>query len=210
MTLQTSNYGAARSILGLAEILLWCGIGLGLIVAMIAGGAASAGFGSSGLLAAIPGVAISLFCFVGIVLVQMSKATVDTADYTFQMLKVARDQLDVSKSALQHAEKSSSYAARQGEETAASPAGVTKPEGLAAEVTQTKLNEGDAVPSFMRLGGPTPNSSSVTEYRGHLIERSIHGFNTQDKKFPSLELAKKYIDGQKLKARSQRSNGLTS
>ena len=43
---------------------------------------------------------MAVFCFVGVLLVRMGKAALDTADYNYQMLRVARQQLAVSHKAL--------------------------------------------------------------------------------------------------------------
>ncbi len=198
MSVKTSNYGAARSILALAELTLWCGIGLGVIVAIVAAGAASRGFGSSGLLAAVPGIFISVICFLGIVIVQMAKATVDSADYGYQMLGVARDQLSISQQALRHSEQAISYAARATTEPKANTADVTGTSGK-SDVSAANPNESVPLPSFMRSGENEPTSPRVTDYRDALIERTINGYTAMDKTFETLELAKDYIDGQRLR-----------
>ena len=77
MNLKTSNYGVARSVLGLIEIVLWIILVLALIFALASSGSASRGFGAPGLLAAIPGIAIGAVSLLGIAIVQDAKASVD-------------------------------------------------------------------------------------------------------------------------------------
>ena len=61
------------------------------------GGGAS---GMATLTGLLPGLAISFAGFIGLALVQIGRAAVDTAEYTQQMLQIARDQLQVSKQGL--------------------------------------------------------------------------------------------------------------
>ena len=71
---------------------------------MVAFGAASAanrGFGGgTEIFAAMPGIVIGIISLFGVALTQNGRATVDSAEYGQQMLKVARDQLEVSKQSL--------------------------------------------------------------------------------------------------------------
>ncbi len=48
----------------------------------------------------VPGIGIGITGFILVAFVQMGRATVDTAEYTQQMLKLSRDQLEVSKQSL--------------------------------------------------------------------------------------------------------------
>lgn len=188
MNVKTSNYGAARGILGLAEIGLWGGVGLGVIVAISAAGAASRGFGSPGLLAALPGIFISMICFLGVVLVQMAKATVDTADYSYQMLSVARDQLAVSKQALSKPNAASTYASQVPK--AQSDRVLTRGAG-------SKVNSnGPASSGVLEAQQPQPNSAQrKLDYRGKRINRTVHGYLVEGHNFETLELAKLHVDG---------------
>lgn len=185
MKMSTSNYGASRGILGFSELVLWCGIGLGLILALVAGGAASSGFGVSGILAAIPGIAISVFCFVGVVMVQMAKAAVDTADYSYQMLSVARDQLAVSKQGLSNAMVAPTYSAQ-------------------AQQNSGTTNE-KATTTSQPAGTPfLQNANQQTfDHKGMRINRTIHGFLVEGRTFGTLDLAKNHVDAEHLKAELQ-------
>lgn len=202
MSLKTSNYGAARGILGFAELILWCGIGLGVIVAIVAAGAAARGFGSSGLLAAVPGIFISVLCFLGVVIVQMAKATVDSADYSYQMLSVARDQLAVSKQGLSKASAPQGYASGA-------------PKGAAPE--QSKMSAGQQMLATQSRNEPTPVPPRDTpltkqdwDYRGLRINRTVHGYLVEGQTFETLELAKLHVDGEALRAGLHRPSGASS
>lgn len=201
MSLKTSNYGAARSILGLAELLLWCGVGLGVLIAIIAAGAASRGFGASGLLAALPGIAVTIISFLGVVMVQIGKAGVDSADYSYQMLGIARDQLDVSRRALQQGKAlEQGYAAVQAAkaelrvEPAAATASATfaarRPNGSEAE--RPVLSAGRVEP---QLTAPKPASdSSLLQYGGRDIRKEGNRYQVDGKTFDKLELAYRHIE----------------
>ncbi len=213
MNLKTSNYGAARSILGISEILLWCGVGLGVIVALGAGGAASRGFGASGMVAAAPGIAISLFCFIGIVQVQMSKAAVDTADYTYQMLGIARDQLAVSKRAMNPRTEARTYSASKAETglSATQKPPVAQDQSRGAEGSRARgavsTEIDDNLPSFLQSEQALSQSPQSTQHRGRQINRTIHGFLVEGHTFANLELAKNHIDAEHLKAEMASSKG---
>ncbi|MDU8913931.1 hypothetical protein [Aestuariicoccus sp. MJ-SS9] len=106
------SYEAARSLFSFLGFIAWVAIIFGSIAAF--GGASAAsqvrsfGSGTNGMaviLAAAPGVALVFFGFLGLAVVQIGRAGVDTAEYTQQMLKIARDQLEVSQQALTHGRK---------------------------------------------------------------------------------------------------------
>jgi len=99
------DYGVARSLFGFIEFLFWAGVVIGVIVAFAAMNVASRGFGGGpGILAALPGMLMAITSLFGVALVQNARATVDTAELTQQMLKVARDQLEVSQQAVKQGE----------------------------------------------------------------------------------------------------------
>ena len=174
--MKTSNYGTARGVLAFAEIVLWCGVGLGVIIAVVAGGAASRGFGSSGLLAALPGIAIAVVSFIGVVLTQMGKATVDTADYNYQMLEVARQQLAVSHKTLSATSPPTSFADQPpaNPNSASSPASAPK-----------------ALPGTYRA--PITDHPDW-EYKGRQIHKTDRGFVVEGRTFATLDQARSHVD----------------
>ena len=184
LNLKTSNYGAARSILGLAEILWWCGFGLGIILALAGGGAGASGFGGgAGILGAVPGIIISIFCFFGVVHVQQTKASVDSADYAYQALAIAREQLAISKQALKQDAQALSFADR------AQTDGTTSTASTTAETSwRSSRREEPTLP-----GGAI--ALEDWDYRDTRIHRTEHGFLVEGQTFQSLGDAKRYVDG---------------
>lgn len=95
------SYEAARSLFSFLAFIAWSVVVIGVIIALVsAAGASQYGGGGAGLLALIPGIGIGITGFILVAFVQMGRATVDTAEYTQQILKVSRDQLQVSKQSL--------------------------------------------------------------------------------------------------------------
>jgi hypothetical protein len=100
------SYEAARTYFSILGVISWIVIVLGGIVALIsvaAVGQISREFGGSsaaGLAGVAPGLVLMFAGFLGLVFVQIGRAGVDTAEYTQQMLKIARDQLEVSRQGL--------------------------------------------------------------------------------------------------------------
>jgi hypothetical protein len=95
------SYEAARSLFSFLAFIAWSTVAIGVLVALISAEGVSryAGDGA-GLLAMVPGIGIGITGLVLVAFVQMGRANVDTAEYTQQMLKISRDQLEVSKQAL--------------------------------------------------------------------------------------------------------------
>lgn len=117
------SYDGARALFSFLSFLAWSMVIVGVILAF-GGSAAVSQFSrsTSAIFGALPGIAVSAVGLFLIALVQNSRATVDTAEYTQQMLKVARDQLDVSKQSLkQNHTAPQSYAAVNGSENNESP-----------------------------------------------------------------------------------------
>ncbi len=213
MNLKTTNYGAARGILGLFEKVSWVVIAFGILLVLGAGAGASQAFAMPFVLAALPGLFICLVGFVCLVLVQMVKANVDTADYTYQVLSVARDQLEVSRQALQKSEQAITYAARQATSTTAAasaqaePAEANQQASYAARPEPPQATGEAAIPSFMRSDAGTTSANKITNYRGAQIERTIHGYSVRNRTFATLELAKNAVDAKHLQASLEDSLG---
>ena len=106
------SYEAARTYFSILSFISWCVILLGVVVVLVGFGAASQmsrGFGGtpSGLAllsAVVPGAGLAFAGFMGLVFAQIGRAGVDTAEYSQQSLKVARDALEVSRHSLQKAD----------------------------------------------------------------------------------------------------------
>ena len=95
------SYEVARTLFSFLAFCAWSIVVVGVLVALIgAGGGSRYGGAGAGLLAMVPGLSIGIAGLLLVAFVQIGRATVDTAEYSQQMLKVARDQLDVSKQGL--------------------------------------------------------------------------------------------------------------
>ena len=95
------SYETARFLFSFLAFCAWSVVIIGVLAALIgAGGASRYGGAGAGFLAMAPGFGIGLLGLLLVAFVQMGRATVDTAEYTQQMLKIARDQLEVSKQGL--------------------------------------------------------------------------------------------------------------
>jgi hypothetical protein len=107
--MQMRSYGVARGLFSLLSALAWV---------MIVGGAfaAFAGFDygaqmrspnplAMAITMGTPGVALFFFGFIMLATSQVGRASVDTAEYSQQMLQTARDHMDVSKQLLRQGEK---------------------------------------------------------------------------------------------------------
>lgn len=93
------SYAAARSLFSFLAFMAWCAIIGGGLVAFIAGGAVSQ-FNRSAMAmlpAIMPGLFIVVVGFLMLAMVQIGRASVDSAEYGQQALQVARDQLAFAK-----------------------------------------------------------------------------------------------------------------
>lgn len=103
------SYEAARGLFSFISAVAWFLIAAGVIMAIF-------GFSEgwrinprnpdvSRLIASIPGVLVGIIGFVTLAMSQMGRASVDTAEYTQQMLQLSREQLDVSRQSLRQSEQ---------------------------------------------------------------------------------------------------------
>jgi hypothetical protein len=95
------SYEVARTLFSFLAFCAWSIVVVGGLVALIgAGGGSRYGGAGAGLLAMVPGLSIGIAGLLLVAFVQIGRATVDTAEYTQQMLKISRDQLEISKQGL--------------------------------------------------------------------------------------------------------------
>jgi len=159
------SYSAARGMFGFLEFLSWFGIIIGAIIALVAAGGVSQvrGFGNTSgvgmmMLAAAPGIGMALSGFFGLVFVQIGRAGVDTAEYSQQMLKVARDQLAVSNQMLTGSQRlEHGFTALKAPEP---PSGQSADFGQMTATDGTGMNtpQESAVPDEPQLSAKTSNS----------------------------------------------------
>jgi len=186
------SYEAARSLFSILGSLSWAVIGVGGVAALIgAGSAMKYGGLGAGFLGMMPGISIAVYGFVLLAFVQIGRAVVDTAEYTQQMLKIARDQLEVSRQSLNHNSTSSTGFADQ----------KSKPKSTHSDVgySATKTNpESSAKP--LQLKNQTPASwpkepnNVLTQYKGKSIEEKRGKFICNGVPFDTMDKAKNYVD----------------
>jgi len=178
------SYETARSLFSFLGFCAWSVVVIGGIVAILGAGSASqyAG-GGAGLLAMVPGLGISLSGLLLVAFVQIGRANVDTAEYTQQMLKISRDQLEVSKQSLKQGESfQRNYAS------------------LNTEDTSTPKNEGysNATLEPDKAAKPKPEPAKQIEqeivYRGYTILAKDDKFHVNKAVFEKIEFAKEHID----------------
>lgn len=180
------SYEAARSLFSFLGFIAWSVVVIGVIVALIsAAGASKYGGGGAGLLAMVPGIGIGITGFILVAFVQMGRATVDTAEYTQQMLKLSRDQLEVSKQGLklQNAVPQTFAAAAQTENA-------QEPKTSFAKQTST-ASAPEREPKALNLEQPMVRS---TVYRDKTITIADGRFHFANMSFTSLKKAQSYID----------------
>ena len=178
------SYEAARSLFSFLAFCAWSVVILGVLVALIgAGGGSRYGGAGAGLLAMVPGIGICLAGLLLVAFVQMGRANVDTAEYTQQMLKIARDQLEVSQQSL-----------KQGDAFQKSYSTLNKDNNETPQNSRYALNndnQEDAAPNRETL---ISNYGKKTSYNGHAISEANGIFHVENAEFRQLEHAKAHID----------------
>ena len=176
------NYQTARSLFSFLEFLSWAMVVLGVLAALILANSVSRyAPQGAGIMAALPGVAISFLGVVSAAMVQNWRAGVDSAEYGQQMLKLARDQLEISREALQQGRK--------------------QVESFATVAEGTNGGAESAKPSFADAPAVDPETSEnaqtregAIEYKGRTISKEEGQFVFSNMAFGSLEQAQGYID----------------
>lgn len=180
------SYEAARSLFSFLAFIAWSVVVIGVIVALIsAAGASRFGGSAAGLLAMVPGIGIGITGFILVAFVQMGRATVDTAEYTQQMLKLSRDRLEISKQGLklQNAAPQSFAAASQKEITQ---------ESKSSFASQTPKSP--APKQEVKVLKPEQPVTQTTNYQGKTIRAEQGKFLYNGIPFNTLPAAQEYID----------------
>ena len=101
------SYGVARAIYTVLAFFCWLQIILGTVIVVlgmiVVGGSALQGFGLPGVTAifsTISGVFMVVTGVLGVASIQSGRTNVDVAEYTQQLLKIARDQIEISQQTL--------------------------------------------------------------------------------------------------------------
>ncbi len=198
------SYEAARSLFGFLAFLAWAVVVIGGIAALIAGGGVTSHYGGgAAFLAMMPGIGLSLVGFILVAFVQMGRANVDTAEYTQQMLKIARDQLEVSRQALNSESRDAVSFTTKFEETtdktgpSFSDVNVSKqaqietpPEARTEDATEKTAAPSTPVSARVALG----LEDGVLEYGGQTIEVRGGKFLVAEMTFARLAGAQDYVD----------------
>ena len=185
------SYRAARAYFSNLEFLSFCVVILGILVA---GGSLlfSARFAQNFpevpnmgfmFLAMLPGLAVAFIGFMGLVLSQIGRAGVDSAEYGQQSLKVSREQLEISRQRMM-----------QG--------AIAEPSYAAIEAAKREIRHGLADPAPSSYGhapapasvepGTTPLGGAIN-YEGQTIRAVEGGYVFGKAVFDTLEEAKAQI-----------------
>lgn len=173
------SYETARKIFSALEILSWCVVAGGIILALV--GASEAPRGSEFLLS-MPGILLSAFGVIAVAMVQTGRATVDSAEYGQQALKVARDQLEISRQSLK---------LQQGAPTSGFGDAGVRPSETKATSDTWQNSFADRVASYDRS---SENDQLDWDYRGKRIHRTENGFLLEGQTFVTLDAAKEHVD----------------
>lgn len=182
------SYETARKHFSALEIFSWCVVAAGVLTALGGAGMGSqANFlggrsGGMALLAALPGLRLAFLGYLGVVGAQIGRAGVDSAEYGQQALKVARDQLEISRQSLklQQAAPASGFG----------DAGVSPSETKATSDTWQN-SFADRVASYDLS---SENDQLDWDYRGKRIHRTENGFLLEGQTFVTLDAAKEHVD----------------
>lgn len=129
---------------------------------------------------AIAGAIFAVYGLFLLAVIQNSRATVDTAEYTQQMLKIARDQLAVSREQLKLGMASKvSFKAESDHENATKIAGYTPPTNK--QISEAHTND------------PEVEKDGLLEYNGKMIEVHNGTYFLDGTIFTSLEKARAKI-----------------
>ena len=198
------SYAAARAYFSFLEVLSWAVIAVGATALLIGFGAGSQvntfsgrGSGALALTAALPGFALAFAGFLGLVFAQIGRAGVDSAEYGQQSLKIAREQLEISRQAAkQRAAQEQSYAALQ----------AAKSELMNGEPGVTSERSASYASKPLPKAGPEPVPALSGDedelrvlgkeltYKGQTAELIDGRWHMNGIAFDSRELVKDYID----------------
>jgi hypothetical protein len=201
------SYEVARTLFSFLAFCAWSIVVVGGLVALIgAGGGSRYGGAGAGLLAMVPGLSIGIAGLLLVAFVQIGRATVDTAEYSQQMLKVARDQLEISKQSLNSGgQNSASWVT----ETDRSDTSKRPSFGKQSDDKQPNVGSASTAPveasppevtTFPKdINGFLPLNAEGTllEFRGRQIEFSDGKYDLAGQKFSSAKTLRKYVGGLK-------------
>ena len=161
------SYEAARGLFSFLAICSWIVIAVGGIIAL-GGMSAGSSFGRNAgamqaVMGAAPGVILAMLGFFGLALVQMGRASVDSAEYGQQSLQVAREQLEVSRQSLQQGKQLAASYATQATKTppAAVAATESQPVDKGASYSTRGKYDTQVAPSDAATSLPSGNKQTA-------------------------------------------------
>ena len=208
------NYSTARGILSFIEFVAWTVVVAGVIVALLGAGTGNMGGAAlgrgvggavGGFLGALPGLFVALVGLIFAAFIQLCRASVDTAEMTGKMLKIAEEQLQVAKkTATVSIAPSASIAPSH------APSAIEKSAEIVASVSDHSAShsgepaisgdgsaQGNGIDASS-LPGPTAQDGyelgDVIEHRMIKIEKTDIGFIVLENNFRSLDEAKSFVD----------------
>jgi len=179
------SYGAARGLYSLLALIAWSMIGIGVFAAVTSLGSTNSYLPKTIIIAFFfASTALAIFGLFLLANIQNGRAAVDTAEYTQQMLKIARDQLAVSREALKGGmAPEMSFDTKPDLDSSTKTAGYTPPENKQiAEVHENdpEVEKGD--------------KDGFLEYGGKMIEVKGGTYFLDGAIFTSLEKARAKIE----------------
>lgn len=178
------SYEAARSLFSFLAFIAWSTIIMGALVALVSAGTfGQFGGPGAGLLAMVPGFGIAIAGFIQLAFVQIGRAGVDTAEYTQQMLKISRDQLEVSQQALSNGNAAPKSFSNLSENTKPLPKAVDF-----SEATRTPEPAAQPIPE------PVSLVEKQIEYQGRVIVSNGETHRVDHAEFKQIKHAKEHID----------------
>lgn len=177
------SYGVARSYFSFIEFTGWCIIVLSAIVSFVIL-SNSQGYGAQlGIVSAIGfGVVGGFLGLMCIGMAQFWRAGVDSAEYSQQMLSIARDQLTVSRQSLN---------AQNGQPQSFAE---LKPEPPISQMNMPSELEEKQTNGSASDNATKASSKIIIKHMGHSIEKDGGKYIVEGRSFKNLEQAEKFVD----------------
>jgi hypothetical protein len=203
------SYEVARTLFSFLAFCAWSIVVVGGLVALIgAGGGSRYGGAGAGLLAMVPGLSIGIAGLLLVAFVQIGRATVDTAEYTQQMLKISRDQLEISKQGLNTQNSvPATYTGVVGATEAAAQT-LQSFNSMANEAQEIEAASTDSINAALPNNVPAPSKDqngflllndqgSLLEFRGRKFGFADGKYDLAGQKFSNAQTLRKYLNGLK-------------
>lgn len=192
------SYDAARKYFSFLEFLSWALIVLGLTIALMSYAATSGQPLALTLAATGPGLVLATCGLFGLIYVQTSRASVDSAEYAQQSLKLSRDQFEVSKQLLKLAEARERRSGYEDSTASSELKNISYDTDVAAPKPKP---EPIPAPKIAARAEPVLVQPGVYEFGGKQIEERNGMFLVEDVSYTSLNEARFAIEGARLERR---------